>query len=156
MNQDQQEQEQESQLNQDVAQAQQQESTSGASSRQAPKMDVVDLALGLFVAAIFDLLSFIPLIGNIISVAGIGALWLWLWLKGVKRINIFGGVGMGIEAIPILSALPANIAFVVVAFLMDRVVSKIVKKLPAPVKKVASVAVMPTKSPVKTQLKRAA
>jgi len=104
-----------------------------------PKMDAVDLGIALFVAGIFDLLSFVPAVGNIFSVAGMGILWLWFWLKGIPGIGVFAGSGITIEGVPFLSSLPACLGFVTIVYIKSRV-GKIVSQLPAPAKTATQVA----------------
>ena len=140
----QQEQEYESQINQDKAQTQQQESVSVSSVRSTPKMDFVDLMLGLFIAGIFDFLSIIPAMGAI----GIGLLTMWFWFKGIEMKKLSTGmiIGLIIELLPFISLIPAVMGFVIRTYFKEQAKAR----LPAPVKKVASVAVMPTKSLIKT------
>lgn len=83
-----------------------------------PKLDPIDIMLIGSVAAFFDVLSFIPVIGSL----GMGLIRFIFYLKGLNTaaINMFFGVGALAEAIPVVSILPTCIAYVVVAAMVDR------------------------------------
>jgi len=129
----QQEQEYESRLNQDKAQVKKGgvKSVLTRTARSIPKMDMVDLMLGLFVAGLFDLLSFIPTIGNLISVIGVGLFTMVFWFKGIRMKKLAGGalIALIIEGIPFISWLPAVMFFVARTYLREQVSARLPVKV---------------------------
>ncbi len=90
----------------------------------------------LIVAAIFDLINWIPIVNFIASFAEMLVFGYWFWKLGVgwknPRVFASGAVGAIVTAIPALSAIPETIASVAVIIGLVTAEDKLGIKIPTP------------------------
>ncbi|MDP2629474.1 MAG: hypothetical protein Q8P45_02105 [Candidatus Harrisonbacteria bacterium] len=90
--------------------------------KKAPKLDFLDMLLLVPFALLFDLLSIIPLIGNLISLGGVLIFRLIFFLKDMETKGMFGSTigALFVEGIPIFSALPAVTAYLFFIYFKEK------------------------------------
>lgn len=99
---------------------------------------ISNLAVGglLAVAALFDLVNWIPVVNYIAAAAEVVVFGFWFWKLGIgwtnPRVFASGAVGLIVGAIPALSAVPETIASVAVIIALTTAEDKLGVKLPMP------------------------